>query len=93
MGGNATGWPTESDREIGFDQNQCAGIHQRAVIATAGAACRREVVMNTPLLTIILVIALVVGAGLTVKKACKTDHHAWCVPTATWHHTKTRAPV
>jgi hypothetical protein len=49
--------------------------------------------MNTPLLTIILVIALVVGAGLTVKKACKTDYHAWCVPTTTWHHTKTRAPV
>jgi hypothetical protein len=49
--------------------------------------------MKTPLVTIILVIALVVGGGLKVKKACKTGHHTWCVPESTWHHTKARAPV
>jgi hypothetical protein len=49
--------------------------------------------MNTPLLTVIIVIALIVGGGLTVKKACKTGLHAWCVPTSMWHHTKARAPV
>jgi hypothetical protein len=47
--------------------------------------------MNTPLLTVIIVIALIVGGGLTVKKACKTGLHAWCVPTSMWHHTKVRA--
>jgi len=49
--------------------------------------------MNTPLLTFIVVIALIVSAGLTVKKACKTGHHAWCAQTIMWHHTKARAPV
>jgi hypothetical protein len=49
--------------------------------------------MNTPLLTILIVIALIVVSTVSVKKACKTGHHAWCVPTSTWHHTKTRAPV
>ena len=50
--------------------------------------------MKTPLLTIITIIAiaLIVG-GLTIKKACKTGHHAWCVPTGTWHHAKATAPV
>jgi hypothetical protein len=49
--------------------------------------------MKTPLLTIILVIALIVGGGLTFQKACKTGHHAWCVPESTWHHTTARAPA
>jgi len=49
--------------------------------------------MKTPLVTIILVIALVVGGGLRFQKACKTGHHAWCVPESMWHHTKARAPV
>jgi len=49
--------------------------------------------MNAPVLAIIMVIALIVGGGLTVKKACKAGHHTWCVPESTWHHTKARAPV
>ena len=49
--------------------------------------------MNTPLLTILIVIALIVGGTVTVKKACKTGQHAWCVPASTWHHTKARAPA
>ena len=58
-----------------------------------GVARSREVVMKTPLLTIIVVIALIIGGGLTIKKACKTGHYAWCVPTSTWHHAKATAPV
>ena len=49
--------------------------------------------MNTLLPTIILAIALIVGGGLRFQKACKTGHHAWCVPESTWHHTKARAPA
>jgi hypothetical protein len=49
--------------------------------------------MNAPLLTIIIVIALIVGGGLTVKKACRSGHHVWCVPGGMWHHAKARAPV
>jgi len=48
--------------------------------------------MNTSLLTIFIVFALIVGT-VTVKKSCKTGHHAWCVPESTWHHAKARAPV
>ena len=48
--------------------------------------------MNTPLLTFIIVLALIVGGGM-VKKACKTSHHAWCVPTGTWHHTRKLPPL
>ena len=53
----------------------------------------REVVMKTPLLTVLIVIALSVATTVTVKKACKTGRHAWCVPASTWHHAKARAPV
>ena len=49
--------------------------------------------MKTPFLTILIVIALIVLGGQTVKKACKTGQHSWCVPTSTWHHTKARTPV
>jgi hypothetical protein len=49
--------------------------------------------MKSPLLNIIIVITLIVGGGLTVKKACKIGHHAWCLPTSLWHHAKARAPV
>jgi len=49
--------------------------------------------MKTPLLAIIMVIALIVLGGQTIKKTCKTGHHAWCVPESTWHHTKARAPA
>jgi hypothetical protein len=49
--------------------------------------------MKTPLLTVLIVIALSVATTVTVKKACKTGHHAWCVPASTWHHAKGRAPV
>jgi hypothetical protein len=53
----------------------------------------RRLSMNTALLTIIILIALAVGGGLTVKKACKTGHYTWCVPAGAWHHTKPRAPA
>jgi hypothetical protein len=71
------------------------GTRRRSLVTTYrdGPGRPREVVMKAPLLTVIMVIALIVVAGQTVKKACKTGHHAWCVPTSTWHHTKARAPV
>jgi hypothetical protein len=53
----------------------------------------REAVMKTPLLTIIMVIALIVLGGQTIKKACKTGHHTWCAPESMWHRTKARTPV
>src|SRR6516225_186251 len=38
----------------------------------------REVAMNTPLISVIIVIALIVGSTLSVmNKACKSGHHAW----------------
>ena len=55
------------------------GITQRSLIATYSSA-HRQVVMNIPLVTVIIVIALIVGGGLRFQKACKTGHHAWCVP-------------
>jgi hypothetical protein len=37
----------------------------------------REVAMNTPLITVIIVIALIVGSALPIiNKACKSGHHA-----------------
>ena len=45
--------------------------------------------MNTPLIAVIIVIALIVGSTLSImNKACKSAHHAWCAPTVR-HHTKT----
>jgi hypothetical protein len=49
--------------------------------------------MKTPFLAIIMVTALIVLGGQTIKKTCKTGHHAWCVPESTGHHTKARAPA
>jgi hypothetical protein len=51
--------------------------------------------MNSPLLAIIIVIALVVGSTLSImNKACKSGHHAWCAPMSTVsHHVKTRPPA
>src|SRR6516162_6951818 len=53
----------------------------------------REVAMNTPLISVIIVIALIVGSTLSVmNKACKSGHHAWCAPMSTVrHHIKTAA--
>ena len=46
--------------------------------------------MNTPSLVLLIVIVLMVGAVTTVKKACKSGYHSWCVPTSTErHHVKT----
>ena len=37
--------------------------------------------MNTPLISVIIVIVLIVGSTLSVmNKACKSGHHAWCAP-------------
>jgi hypothetical protein len=52
--------------------------------------------MNTPLIAVIIVIALIVGSTLSImNKACKSGHHAWCAPmsTAHHHHTKTQPPA
>jgi hypothetical protein len=47
--------------------------------------------MKTPLLVLLIVIVLIVGGAVsTVKKACKSGYHSWCVPVFTVrHHTKT----
>jgi hypothetical protein len=52
--------------------------------------------MNSPLLVVIIVIALVVGSTLSImNKACKSGYHAWCAPVSTMvrHHVKTRPPA
>jgi len=43
--------------------------------------------MNTPLIAVIIVIALIVGSALSVmNKACKNGHHAWCASMSTVHN-------
>jgi len=51
--------------------------------------------MNSPLLGVIIVIALIVGSTLSImNKACKSGHHAWCAPMSTvHHHNKTQPPA
>jgi hypothetical protein len=51
--------------------------------------------MNTPLITVIIVVALIVGSGLSImNKACKRGHHAWCAPMSTvQHHAKSQPPA
>ena len=51
--------------------------------------------MNTPLISVIIVIALIVGSTLSVmNKACKSGNHAWCAPMSTVrHHIKTQPPA
>jgi hypothetical protein len=51
--------------------------------------------MNTPVMGVIIVIALIVGSTLSImNKACKSGHHGWCAPTSTvHHHSKTRPPA
>ena len=47
--------------------------------------------MNSPLLVVLIVIALVVGSTLTVmNKACKSGYHAWCAPISMRHYVKAR---
>ena len=55
----------------------------------------REVAMNTPVIAVIIVVALIVGSTLSImNKACKTDYHSWCDSTFTVrHHTKTQPPA
>jgi len=47
--------------------------------------------MNTPVIAVIIVIALIVGSTLSImNKACKSGYHAWCAPMSTVRdHTKT----
>ena len=51
--------------------------------------------MNSPLLVVIIVTALVVGGTLSImNKACKIGYHSWCAPMSTVsHHVKTRPPA
>ena len=52
--------------------------------------------MNSLLLVVVIVIALVVGSTLSImNKACKSGYHAWCAPMSTVvrHHVKTRPPA
>ena len=51
--------------------------------------------MNTPLISVIIVIVLIVGSALSVmNKACKRGHHAWCAPMSiVHHHGKTQPPA
>jgi hypothetical protein len=51
--------------------------------------------MNSPLIAVIIVIALIVGSTLSVmNKACKSGYHAWCDPMFTVrHHVKTQPPA
>ncbi len=51
--------------------------------------------MNSPLLVIIIVIALVVGTTLSImNKACKIGYHSWCAPMSTVrHHVRTQPPA
>jgi len=51
--------------------------------------------MNAPVISVIIVIALIVGSTLSVmNKACKSGNHAWCAPMSTVrHHIKTQPPA
>jgi hypothetical protein len=51
--------------------------------------------MNTPVIGVIIIIALIVGSTLSImNKACKRGDHAWCAPMSTvHHHTKTQPPA
>ena len=52
--------------------------------------------MNSPLIAVIIVIALIVGSTLSVmNKACKRGDHAWCASMSTYvhHRTKTQPPA
>ena len=55
----------------------------------------REVAMNTPVIAVIIVVALIVGSTLSImNKACKSGYHAWCAPIFTVrHHSKTQPPA
>jgi hypothetical protein len=47
--------------------------------------------MNTPATAVIIVIALILGSTLSImNKACKSGYHAWCSPTSTERHQKSR---
>jgi len=50
--------------------------------------------MNAPVAAVIGVIALILGSTLSImNKACKSGYHAWCSPTSTIRHQKSRPPV
>jgi hypothetical protein len=51
------------------------------------AQLAREVAMNTPVIAVIIVVALIVGSALSImNKACKRGYHSWCAPMSTVHH-------
>ncbi len=42
--------------------------------------------MNSPLLALVVIIVIVIGATLTtMNRACKTAYHAWCAPNPAWY--------
>ena len=51
--------------------------------------------MNTPVIAVIIVVALIVGGTLSImNKARKSGYHAWCAPISTVrHHNKTQPPA
>jgi hypothetical protein len=51
--------------------------------------------MNTPVITVIIVVVLIVGSALSImNRACKSGYHAWCAPMSTVrHHSKTHPPA
>jgi len=51
--------------------------------------------MNTPLIAVIIVVALTVGSTLSIlNKACKSGYRTWCAPISTVrHHSKSQPPT
>jgi len=49
--------------------------------------------MNSPLVAVLIVIALIVGSTLSImNKACKHGYHAWCDPMFTARHQSKNQP-
>jgi len=43
--------------------------------------------MNTPVIAVIIVVALIFGSALSIlNKACKSGYHTWCTPISTTRH-------
>ena len=51
-----------------------------------------EVAMKSPVLIVLIAIMLVAGSSLAImNRACKSNHHAWCVQVSDIrHHVKTK---
>ena len=49
--------------------------------------------MDAPVAAVIVVIALILGSTLSIMNKGKSGYHAWCSPTSTIRHQKSRPPV